>query len=76
MLASGKYETQQYASWSEGDWNGDGVFDTGDFVTALTDGGYELGPKHDVAPVPEPTSTLLFVIGLIGVAVCWTRPQN
>ena len=29
------------ARWSEGDWNGDGVFDSGDFVTAFQDGGYE-----------------------------------
>ncbi len=32
VLRAGKYETQQYASWAEGDWNGDGVFGTDDLV--------------------------------------------
>ena len=49
-FAAGKYEgawVDQWgelhngARWSEGDWNGDGVLDRGDFVTAFQDGGYE-----------------------------------
>ena len=52
------------------------IFGTGDFVTALIDGGYELGPKQDVAAVPEPTSALLFVIGLVGFATFRCRPQK
>ncbi len=47
---------QQCAGWSEGDWNGDGVFNSDDFITAFQDGGYEQGPRTDVAAVPEPTT--------------------
>ena len=40
------------------------IFDSSDFITAFVDGGYELGPRTDVAAVPEPSGTLLWVIGL------------
>jgi hypothetical protein len=66
VLGAGKYETQELAGWSEGDWNGDGVFNTGDLVKALDDGGYEMGPREDVAAVPEPGGwRLLLVMGLL-----------
>ncbi len=65
VLGVGKYETQQNASWAEGDWNGDGVFGTGDLVTALGDGGYEVGPRPDVAAVPEPAGALPLALGWI-----------
>ncbi len=65
VLETGKYETQQYASWSEGDWNGDGVFGTGDLVIALEDGGYEQGPRTDAMAVPEPAGWLLLLMGLL-----------
>ena len=64
------------ASWAEGDWNGDGIFDSSDMVTAFADGGYEKGPRADVAAVPEPTSVLLLMAGLIGVAVCRLRLRS
>ncbi len=65
VLGIGKYEQPgASAVWSEGDWNGDGVFGTGDLVAALSDGGYEIGPRTDVAAVPEPSSVLLIVVGL------------
>ena len=57
----GKYETREPATWQEGDWNatgdgnppaGDGVFDSGDFVSAFTVGAYKLGPYSDEASEP------------------------
>ena len=45
VFAAGKYETTQPAIWSEGDWTGDLVFDSGDLVAAFSDGGFELGPR-------------------------------
>ena len=51
--------------WSEGDWNGDGIFDSDDFVIAFQDGGYEQGPRTDVAAVPEPGAWVLSVIGFV-----------
>ncbi len=65
VLEAGKYETQDYASWSEGDWNGDGVFDTGDLVKALEDGGYELGPRDNPVAVPEPNAVALIIFGAL-----------
>ena len=71
VLGGGKYEdANSTAVWSEGDWNGDGVFGTGDLVAALGDGGYELGPRTDVAAVPEPASSLFALIAALGL---WIR---
>ena len=64
VFQAGKYETTAGAGWAEGDWNADGVFESGDFVVAFQDGGYEQGPRTDVAAVPEPSGTLLWVVGL------------
>jgi CubicO group peptidase (beta-lactamase class C family) len=64
VSGAGKYETSEYASWSEGDWNGDGVFDTGDIVIALEDGGYEKGPRTEAAAVPEPGAWVLCLVAM------------
>ena len=74
VFEAGKYETEEEAGWAEGDWDGSGFFDTGDFVKAFQDGGYQQGLKMVAAAVPEPTSVLLFMTGLMGVAVCRCRP--
>ena len=34
-----------YNLWSEGDWNGDGRFDTSDLVAAFQDNGYQRGRR-------------------------------
>lgn len=75
VFVAGLYETDQPASWTQGDWSGDALFDSSDMVVAFTDGGYEQGPRADAAAVPEPTSIALLVTGLIGVAVYRRRPQ-
>ncbi len=68
VLGVGKYEAPNTtAKWSEGDWTGDGVFGTGDLVAALSDGGFELGPRTDVAAVPEPSAIFLSLLGLFGL---------
>ena len=59
--------------WSEGDWNGDGRFNSTDFVVAFTDGGYEAGPRNAVAAVPEPGSLMLVLLGLLGVVARYRR---
>ena len=61
VFTVGKYETEQPAVWSEGDWNADGIFESGDFVVAFQDGGYEMGPRTDVAAVPEPATAALML---------------
>ena len=65
VFVAGKYETDQPASWAEGDWNADKVFDTSDFVIAFTDGGYEQGLLPDAAAVPEPSTALLLILGIL-----------
>ena len=65
VFASGKYETGERAGWIEGDWNGDGVFASSDMVTAFVDGGYEKGQRVDASAVPEPTSVILLLAGLM-----------
>ena len=41
MFGGGKYETGQYATWSQGDFDGDGLFTSSDLILALQDGGYD-----------------------------------
>jgi uncharacterized protein YjbI with pentapeptide repeats len=64
-----EFEFYNRASWAEGDWNGDLVFDSSDMVTAFADGGYEKGLRAAAVAVPEPTSVLLLVMGLVGLAI-------
>ena len=49
VLQSGKYLTGLPATWQEGDWNSDGVFDQLDIVAALQWGNYVSTPNADVA---------------------------
>ncbi len=69
VLAAGEYEDLQAGNsgWATGDWNGDTEFGTGDLVTALSDGGYEVGPIPRVLAIPEPSSVVLFLAGLIAL---------
>jgi hypothetical protein len=69
VFQAGKYETGDAALWTEGDWNADGVFSTRDLVLAFQDGGYEQGPRARVTAVPEPTSGVIAVAGLLGLFV-------
>jgi hypothetical protein len=48
VFASGKYNTGESASWHEGDWNADLVFDKKDLMVADSDGGYGEGPPTGV----------------------------
>jgi hypothetical protein len=67
VLATGTYEADVASVWSTGDFNGDGRTNSGDLVAALADGGYEAGPRPAaaVAAVPEPSTTLLLLLGAL-----------
>lgn len=43
VLSSGLYNTGRSASWAQGDWNADLVFDIEDLLVASNDGGYLAG---------------------------------
>ncbi len=75
VFGSAKYETGQDATWAEGDWNGDKKFNSADFVAAFSGGGYEKGPRDGgLAVVPEPTSLLLAIFGILSLSL--TRRQQ
>ena len=72
VFTTGKYEdgVPMNAGWVEGDWNGDSDFDSSDFVAAFTGGGFEVGPRPDrPQAVPEPSSALLILLGVAGLAL-------
>ncbi len=58
------------ASWSQGDFDGDGqvnVADLGDLATNWGKTGLAPSAAPPEAPVPEPASAVLFVIGVLGL---------
>ncbi len=71
VFQGGKFEQDQMASWTEGDFDGDMRFGTADLLVAFQDGGFEKGPIAATSAVPEPSSiilTLMGVMGLLGMA--------
>ncbi len=75
VFSAGEFEDFQAlnSSWAEGDWDGNGDFGTSDLVAALTEGGFETGPKLPAAIVPEPTTAVLLIGGLLAALV---RPRS
>ena len=68
VFQAGKYENGEAAGWREGDWNGNGLFETGDLLRAFKDGGFEQSHRVDVVAVPEPASAILLLGSLIFIA--------
>ena len=73
VLASGTYEADVDAVWSTGDFDGDGRATSSDLVAALSDGGYEAGPRAAVAAVPEPSALLFAWLAALGLIATWRR---
>jgi hypothetical protein len=69
VFSKGKYETQEAATWEEGDWNGSLLFDSSDMVAAFAGGGYEKGLRTDAVAVPEPTGWLTLLIAALLLTV-------
>ena len=64
---AGEYEdgAAGNSGWATGDWNGDMDFDSSDFVAAFQGAGFEAGPRAAVAAVPEPSSIVLLLVGML-----------
>jgi hypothetical protein len=54
------------STWSSGDWNGDGEFNSSDLMFLMREGGYEGASRTIVNAVPEP-STLAWVSVSMGL---------
>ena len=78
VLASGKYDTGEPATWTQGDFTYDGIvdiLDVSDFlVTGLFDnGGYLPAPAGSapVAAVPEPAGIGAVAVACLAIAAGW-----
>lgn len=69
-----KFESNENASWAEGDWNGDGRFGTEDFTAAFQDGGFEQGPRNAIANVPEPANSGAMAVAFL--ALMWLKRRS
>ncbi len=69
VFQAGMYESDQQATWAQGDWTGEGRFDSADLVAAFVDGGYEQGPRPAGQAVPEPSSSWLLMFGWLGITL-------
>ena len=67
VFTTGEYEDEiaGNSSWETGDWTGDAEFDSGDFVQAFQAGGYEGGARVAAVAIPEPSSCVLFFLGVL-----------
>ena len=71
VVQAGEYEDDiaLNSTWSTGDWNGDRDFDSGDFVTAFQDGGFEFGPRQRVTSVPESVPAFWGIAALVSATI-------
>jgi hypothetical protein len=91
VLARGKYETGQPATWGEGDWDGapggspgspptgSGQFDFDDIFASLVTGNYETGPYATGAAtsaVPEPSTMMLVLVSLVTLAAMGRKEED
>jgi hypothetical protein len=78
VFTKGEYEdaVALNSTWSDGDWNGNADFTSGDFVTAFTDAGFEKGPRAAVQGVPEPTSLMGVVIAAVIASAGFRRTRR
>lgn len=75
VLAFGRFNTGQSATWGEGDFNYDGVVDVLDAADFVSTGLYDRGGYNQsagaagVAAVPEPTAwTAVWAVAIVGLA--------
>ncbi|MHB1036479.1 MAG: SUMF1/EgtB/PvdO family nonheme iron enzyme [Pirellulales bacterium] len=62
------------ATWDKGDFNGDGRVNI--FDVAMMQVNYGYGVESAPAPVPEPSTFVLAVLGALGIAIGWWRGRK
>jgi fibronectin-binding autotransporter adhesin len=82
FLAGGKFDTGSPATWNEGDFTYDGMVDILDAASFLSNGLFDAGSYNPppgaagvVAAVPEPSTTLIGVAGLLAGFAVRRRPR-
>ncbi len=55
VMEAAKYGSGDQANWSEGDWNGDGLFNSADLTIAWQTNNFEKGPYAIIATGTAPT---------------------
>ena len=60
VLQAGEYQTGEPTTFRQGDWNGDGLFDSTDTTLALQEGHYG---KGQIDPAPAPPKNVIIIIG-------------
>jgi formylglycine-generating enzyme len=68
------YGTTSGAEWTDGNFDGNGTVDI--FDVALTQVNYGYGVASSPAPVPEPSTLVLGVLGVPGIMIGWWRRQK
>ncbi len=63
------------STWFSGDWNGDGEFDSSDFVLAFNAGQFTRSRSRAVS-IPEPSMLLSFTFAAIGIVLHAVRGQR
>lgn len=72
-FSQGTYNDNRVAnsSWSSGDWDADGEFDSADLIVAFQDGGYGMGSRLAAVSVtvPEPAGLTWLAVSLLSLGV-------
>jgi hypothetical protein len=58
VFVGGRYETQELAGWSDGDFNDDAIFNSSDLVVALDKGMYSSEAAVAESPASDPTVSI------------------
>ncbi|MHB1038510.1 MAG: PEP-CTERM sorting domain-containing protein, partial [Pirellulales bacterium] len=62
------------ATWADGDFDGNGTVDI--FDVAAMQVNYGHGVESSPAPVPEPSTLLLAMVGVLGILIGWWRQRK
>ncbi len=75
VFAAGLFDDgiSENGTWSTGDWNGDREFDSADLVAAFEEGGYGQGEWLRANRIPEPASSISWIVGIIGITIAGRR---